>query len=325
MTGNKKYDIFISYSRKDFNEVEVFKVMLQKRISGLRCWFDLTGIESGDEFSEKNVSAIDNSAYVLFMISDYSMASPWTKKEVTYAKNTGKRVIPILLKDSKIRGWFLFEYGLVDCINSKDSRQVDKLVNNLSMWTGKEITIEQTNQLFDDKLSEDAFCKIRILAEQGNSNAQAALGLCYKTGTVVPQDYVQAVSWLHKAAEQGNSDAQATLGVCYEQGHGVTHDYTQAVKWYNKAAKSENSSAQYNLGRCYYNGHGVKKDHAQAVIWYRKAAEQGSSNAQYNLGVCYYYGYGVKHDYIQAVNWYRKAAEQGDEDAIKRLKELHEQ
>lgn len=261
MTENKKYDIFISYSRKDFNEVEVFKVMLQKRISGLRCWFDLTGIESGDEFSEKIVSAIDNSAYVLFMISDYSMASPWTKMEVTYAKNTGKRVIPILLKDSKIRGWFLFEYGLVDCINSKDSRQVDKLVNNLSMWTGKEITIEQTNQLFDDKLSEDAFCKIRILAEQGNSNAQAALGLCYKTGTVVPQDYVQAVSWLHKAAEQGNHVAQGYLGLCYYEGYGVKQDYTQAVSWLYKAAEQGDSDAQATLGVCYEQGHGVTHDY----------------------------------------------------------------
>lgn len=100
----KSYDIFISYSRKDIDEVETLVTMLQKCIPQLACWFDLTGIESGDEFTEKIISAIDKSSHVLFMLSDNSMASAWTKKEVTYAKNTGKRVIPVLLKGSKIKG-----------------------------------------------------------------------------------------------------------------------------------------------------------------------------------------------------------------------------
>ncbi len=66
---NNRYDVFISYSRKDFCEVSAFVTQLQRFIPGLRCWFDLTGIESGDEFGEKIVSAIDSSDHVLFMIS----------------------------------------------------------------------------------------------------------------------------------------------------------------------------------------------------------------------------------------------------------------
>ena len=135
------YDVFISYSRRDYEDVNSFVALLQNRIPGLKCWFDLTGIESGDEFGDKIVSAIDNSSHVLFMVSESSMESTWTKKEVTYAKNTGKRVIPILLKDSKIKGWFLFEYGTVDSIDSTDSKQIDKLVNNLSKWTESDSSI----------------------------------------------------------------------------------------------------------------------------------------------------------------------------------------
>lgn len=63
------YDVFISYSRRDYEEVNSFVALLQNRIPGLKCWFDLTGIESGDEFGEKIVSAIDNSSHVLFMVS----------------------------------------------------------------------------------------------------------------------------------------------------------------------------------------------------------------------------------------------------------------
>ena len=80
-----KHDLFISYSRKDFEEVNKFVNMLKSRIPDLDCWFDITGIESGDEFEDKIISAIDNSANVLFALSDNSLASEWTKDEVMYA------------------------------------------------------------------------------------------------------------------------------------------------------------------------------------------------------------------------------------------------
>ena len=50
------------------------------------------------------------------------------------------------------------------------------------------------------------------------------------------QDYTEAVKWWRKAAEQGNTDAQYSLGVCYFFGHGVTKDEAEAVKWLRKAA-----------------------------------------------------------------------------------------
>lgn len=131
------FDIFISYSRKDFDEVDTFVKMLQKRIPQLSYWFDIKGIESGDEFTEKIISAIDNSSYVIFMFSDNSIASPWTKKEAMYAKNIGKKIVPVLLKHTSLKGWFLFEFGNIDCIDSANRLQVDKLIGNLCDWTGK--------------------------------------------------------------------------------------------------------------------------------------------------------------------------------------------
>src|SRR5574344_1809300 len=132
------YDVFISYSRKDFEEVNALKSMLEKRILGLSCWFDMDGIESGEQFSDKIISAIDRSVILLFAISKAAMASEWTKKEVTYARNTNKKIIPVLLNGAKLESWFLFEYGQVDCIDINDSRQVEKMIGNLSKWFGKE-------------------------------------------------------------------------------------------------------------------------------------------------------------------------------------------
>ena len=133
--ANMKYDIFISYARKDFDEVNRFVEMLKERIPSLTCWFDITGIESGDEFQDKIISAIDNSSYILFALSDHSIQSRWTKDEVMYAKNSGKKIIPLLLKGAYLKGWFLFNFGQIDCIDTTNSLQVKKLIRDLSNWT----------------------------------------------------------------------------------------------------------------------------------------------------------------------------------------------
>lgn len=133
-----KYDVFISYSRKDFKEVNKFVELLKKKIPTIKIWFDITGIESGDEFEDKIIRAINNSSVVLFALSANSMESKWTKDEVIYAKNINKKVVPILLKDAKLEeGWFLFKFGSIDCIDITDNIHIDKLVRDLIRWNGK--------------------------------------------------------------------------------------------------------------------------------------------------------------------------------------------
>ncbi|MBQ3251004.1 MAG: TIR domain-containing protein [Bacteroidales bacterium] len=134
-----KYDLFISYSRKDFEEVSALIEKIKAALPGISYWFDIDGIESGDEFEDKIISAIDNSSYVLFALSENSIGSQWTKDEVMYAKNTDKKVIPVLLKGAQMKGWFLFKFGRVDCIDSTNQLQMDKLLHNLATWTGQPI------------------------------------------------------------------------------------------------------------------------------------------------------------------------------------------
>ncbi len=130
-----KSDIFISYSRNDLAEVEPFVKQIEAR-TGLRCWIDWNGIESGEEFEEKIVNAIDEVKVVLFFVSDHSMASPYAKMEINYAYNTQKKVVPVVLDGGQLRGWFLFKFGSMDYIDMRQPRQVDKLLNNLMEWCG---------------------------------------------------------------------------------------------------------------------------------------------------------------------------------------------
>lgn len=78
--------------------------------------------------------------------------------------------------------------------------------------------------------------KIRTLAEQGNKGAQALLGDMYDLGQGVPQDYVEAAKWYHKAGNQGDYHSQSVLGLMYIKGTGVPVDYIQAYMWANLGA-----------------------------------------------------------------------------------------
>ena len=158
-----KYDLFISYSRKDYDEVNAFVKRLQEQIPTLTYWFDITGIESGDEFEEKIISAINNSKYVLFALSENSILSKWTKDEVIYAKNIGKKVIPVLLKGAKLNeGWFLFKFGRIDCIDSTNSIQVEKLVNNLFVWTRKKNSHTSDDSTYSFQIPQHSGCTIMV-------------------------------------------------------------------------------------------------------------------------------------------------------------------
>jgi len=167
-----KYDLFISYSRTDFKEVSKLIAHLQSQISGLKCWFDITGIESASEFEDKIIAAINESSYVLFALSDNAMKSNWTKDEVTYAKNIGKTVIPVLLKGAKLnQGWFLFKFGRIDCIDSTSDLQMEKLICDLSKWLNLPLQNETNVQdQYTKKNRYDmllAFCIIALISVLG--------------------------------------------------------------------------------------------------------------------------------------------------------------
>ena len=131
------YDVFISYSRKDLSLIEPLVKDIEKR-ANVKCWIDWNGIESGSQFEDVIIKAIDSVKVVLFFLSENSMNSDYAKLEVNYAYNTSKKVVPIVLDGGSLRGWFLFKFGAVDFIDIKEQRQYDKLINDLISWCGTE-------------------------------------------------------------------------------------------------------------------------------------------------------------------------------------------
>ena len=139
MDQPKKYDVFISYSRRDAKVVGMFVDRLLKE--GFSVWIDKDGIESGDAFKHVIVKAIERSAVVLFFSSEASNASEWTSKEIGVAIYDNKPNIPIRLDNAKYNSEIKFDLINLDYIDLKGGNLSDevfaRLVKTLRHKCGK--------------------------------------------------------------------------------------------------------------------------------------------------------------------------------------------
>lgn len=124
-------------------------------------------------------------------------------------------------------------------------------------------------------------------------------------------------------AERGDAEAQAILGVMYNIGEGVRQDYTQAIHWYQKSANQGNRYSQNNLGLMYKTGQGVRQDYAKAFDLFKKAANQDSPDSQFNLGIMYYKGEGVLQNKATAKEFFGKACDNGDQGGCDNYRNLN--
>jgi hypothetical protein len=81
-------------------------------------------------------------------------------------------------------------------------------------------------------------------AENGDAEAQYAMGQKYLKGFGVEQDHKQAAIWFYKSASQGYALAQTEMGLIYANGQGVGRNYDTALTWLNHAIASGDNRAR---------------------------------------------------------------------------------
>jgi TPR repeat protein len=96
-------------------------------------------------------------------------------------------------------------------------------------------------------------------------------------------NYSLAIDRFKKSANQGDAEAQFALGKMYAAGRGVTQNITEAVRLFKLAAHQGHIEAQYYIGGL---AHTVQK-YDDAIHWYTLAAKQGFAEAQSALGFIY--------------------------------------
>ena len=107
MNPNLNFDVFISYSHRDYvknnvvipgNFVSQIKSALDN--TGISYWFDENGVLSGDEFAPLIARAIKNCQIFIFISSNNSNSSEWTIKEIATANTYHKKIIPVRLDEA---------------------------------------------------------------------------------------------------------------------------------------------------------------------------------------------------------------------------------
>lgn len=129
--------IFISYKRENAKQVYGLVNKIEHTLKE-KCWIDIDGIESADQFLSKICNAIEKADVVLFMYSSVHLTidyeSDFTIRELNYALAKKKRVILVRLDDSPLDNVILMLFGTSNNIDAWDKRQWNILIRDLRKY-----------------------------------------------------------------------------------------------------------------------------------------------------------------------------------------------
>jgi len=108
------------------------------------------------------------------------------------------------------------------------------------------------------------------------------LGECARNGHGTPKNFEAAFDHYLKAAEDGSSEAKAAIGRAFFLGEGVAESDQNAVKWFSLVVDEEPMAKTY-LGKCYFHGFGVEEDQKLGISLLREAASEGYKPARETL------------------------------------------
>lgn len=193
---------------------------------------------------------------------------------------------------------------------------VEEVYNEASLLTRKreknsDRCLKVFQQLHEGALVDDMRC-------------QNALGVFYKKGIGIEQDYDKAFYWYTKSANKGFLPAITNLANCYYRGIGTKIDYEKAVRLLQTAFDSGYIPSYSGLAMCYMNGNGVKMNKAKAISLLKDASKENDKISHRILGECYQNGIGVSVDIPVAIQYYTKAGMLEDKKAIIALIDLFE-
>lgn len=122
------HDVFISYSHKDKSVADAIVNHLEN--NNVRCWYAPRDIETGQEWAECIMQAIEYSKIMVLIFTDYSNASVQVRREIDNAISKGVTVIPFKLTAEPPSGameYYLSTLHWLDAMNEPLEKAIDNL------------------------------------------------------------------------------------------------------------------------------------------------------------------------------------------------------
>ena len=134
-----KYDVFISYSRKDTKIANKICEVFDK--AGIVYFIDRQGIGGGLEFPAVLAKAIRESKIFLFLASKNSYESKFTQSEIVYAFNKKEKqnIIPYIIDGSDLPEELAFTFSAINWRNINDHPIDTVLLEDINKRLGKDV------------------------------------------------------------------------------------------------------------------------------------------------------------------------------------------
>lgn len=337
-----KYDIFISYSRKDMAVAD--RVCRALDQAGITYFIDRQGIAGGMEFPDVLAAAIIDCKLFLLLASANSYASKFTSSEITFAFNEKPRntILPYLIDKSEMPPGMRFIFSGINWRTLEEHPVETVLVNDLLQLLGRSVPAQpkpespqkrdttptkssstpdiksklaEARKLYHDKAYSKAFPLFEECARNEDPAAALYLGLMYHFGYGVEKNMPRAFDWYAKGAKAEHPQAIFMMGMLYYYGDGVERSTDKAIECYLQASQKGNPGASYELGRIYETGYYAPQSYQEAFKWFSKASSQGSLRGEYQVGRYYLNGYGVPEDEARGRDIILAVANKGEREA----------
>ena len=216
-----QYDVFISYSRKDYvddhknvipgNEVSKIKEALTK--AGITFWMDEKGIVPGEDYADKIVKHIKVCKIFVYISSVAANQSDWTKKEIACALMYKKYVIPLLLDDSPFNDSVILRIVDLDRIDYYVNPEfgLDKLVRSINTYLEEERATEK-KKIAEEKRRQEELERQRRQQEEEKKRQEKIADIETKMSALEVQRTERKKAVLQK--EQELKLAQIDLEEC---------------------------------------------------------------------------------------------------------------
>jgi hypothetical protein len=94
---NQATKVFISYGHDDKKFVQKMAGELAK--DNFESWWDFDALKGGHDWQKEIQQGIKRCDFFLVVLTPQSVESEWVNKEITYANEYKKKIIPIRLKE----------------------------------------------------------------------------------------------------------------------------------------------------------------------------------------------------------------------------------
>jgi len=122
--------VFISYSRMDIAFVE--KLVSDLKETGLDVWYDLSGLDGGVRWRIEIEKAIQESQFVLVVLSPDSVASEWVEREYLFSSKHGKKIIPLFYRPCDLPMYYL-NVQYIDVQGANYKRNFGEILRTLGL------------------------------------------------------------------------------------------------------------------------------------------------------------------------------------------------